>query len=370
MKNIRHILFLYWGRRGLSQLTRELAVAAASRDDMRAVLSLSRQNEEFEQFKSDTRLVLEPIDTFAHGSGAVLQAWRIPLIAMGLRKAILRHRIDTVVTLMPHVWSPLIMPLLGGLPIRHYAIIHDAVPHPGDRTGLSHQLLLQTGRQADKIITLSQSVTDKLKTRKTIGMKPMITLFHPLLRFGSTQKARIYQAGEPWRLLFLGRIQTYKGLSLLLDSIEIIRQSGQRVELTIMGEGSLAAEQDRLQRLNVSVLNRWLSEDDIAQALASHHAIVLSHIEASQSGIAAMALGNEIPVIATPVGGLVEQITDGHTGLLARAVTASALAQRITDLFSEPALYDAVRQGLAQHRARHSCDNFIAQMLAAIADDD
>lgn len=369
MKNKKHILFLYWGRRGLTQFTRELALASSSRNDLKTVLSLSRQHEEFEQFASEPRLTLEPIDTFAHGSGAILQAWRIPVIALALRKAIRHHRVNTVVTLMPHVWSPLIMPLLGGLGIRHYAMIHDAVPHPGDHTGLSHQLLLQTGRQANTVITLSQSVTEKLKARHYDVLGPIITLFHPLLSLEATPKARIYQSGEPWKLLFLGRIQTYKGLGLLLDSIEILQNSGQRVELSVMGEGSLKDEQDRLQRLNVSVVNRWLSEGDIAQALANHHAIVLSHIEASQSGIAAMALGNGMPVIATPVGGLLEQIIDGQTGLIAQSVTPLALAERVSDLFSNPNLYDAISQGLAQHRTNNSCDSFITQMLAAIDDD-
>jgi glycosyltransferase involved in cell wall biosynthesis len=62
-----------------------------------------------------------------------------------------------------------------------------------------------------------------------------------------------------------------------------------------------------------------------AVALGDDGRLVLSNIEASQSGVVALAHGFGIPVVATPIGGLTEQIKDRHSGLIARSVTAAAL---------------------------------------------
>ncbi len=70
-------------------------------------------------------------------------------------------------------------------------------------------------------------------------------------------------------------------------------------------------------KLGANVVNRWLNEEESPTALSAHHAVVLAHIEASQSGVAASAVGAGAPIISTPVGGLREQVVDGETGLLA-----------------------------------------------------
>ena len=49
--------------------------------------------------------------------------------------------------------------------------------------------------------------------------------------------------------------------------------------------------------------------------LSQYDCMVLSNIEASQSGVVALAHGFGMPVVATPVGGLTEQIKDRHSGL-------------------------------------------------------
>lgn len=367
MTSKQSILFVYWGRRGLTRFTHELAMAANAHPDLHCVLSLSRQNEDFEGF-SVAGFDLVPIDTFIHGSGALFQAWRIPFIAKAIRQTIKQRRIGIVVTLMPHVWSPLIMALLSDCPIRHYAIIHDANPHPGDRTGMAHRLMLQTGKQADGIITLSQSVTSELQKRPDFVDKSFTTLFHPVTPIDGA-KVCPHQMGEPWKLLFLGRIQAYKGLGLLLDSIQLLREQGKPVELTVMGEGSLSREQNQLDALQVNIINRWLTDQDIALALSTHHAVILSHIEASQSGIAALALGNGMPVVATPVGGLTEQVFDGQTGLIARDVTAISLAETISNLFQNEGLSEAINQGIDHHKSKLSFKRFVDRLLESICKD-
>ena len=97
--------------------------------------------------------------------------------------------------------------------------------------------------------------------------------------------------------------------------------------------------EDILETMGAYVDNRWLREVDIAPALAKLDLLVLPYIVASQSGVIAAACGAALPVVVTPVGGLVEQVRDGESGIVAEAVAADAVAAAIARLATDAALY-------------------------------
>jgi glycosyltransferase involved in cell wall biosynthesis len=90
---------------------------------------------------------------------------------------------------------------------------------------------------------------------------------------------------------------------------------------------------------------------------------VLAHTEASQSGIAAIAHGLGVPVIATPVGGLPEQVRDGITGLVATRADAQNLAAAIRALARDPELYRRIVAGIAETRQERSMQRFLSGLV-------
>lgn len=359
------VIFLYWGRRGLAQFAFELAEAARRMPGLRWQLSLSRQGEEFERFATFGDAIL-PVDTFTHGHGAISAAHRIFRLQRAMAEAIRRDRVEVVVNLMPHVWSPFVVDKIRAAGARYATLMHDAQRHPGDRTGLVHRLLIQDLTRADRVITLSNAVADQLQRDRAISPSKLVRLFHPWLSFGVRSEAPRPPAHGSWRLLFLGRIMAYKGLPVLLDALEQLRGSGRNFTLSVLGAGDITALRPRLERLGATIVNRWLSNEEIAAALGSHHAVVLSHIEASQSGIAAAALGAGVPVVGLPTGGLLEQIEDGHTGLLATRADGRALAEAIDRLVTTPQLYETLTDTIARRQPKQSMEAFLASMLQAI----
>ena len=115
--------------------------------------------------------------------------------------------------------------------------------------------------------------------------------------------------------------------------------------------------------LGAEVENRWLSDAELSQRLGRHHAVVLSHIEASQSGIAALAGAHGLPIIATPVGGLPEQVLDGRTGLLARSADVESLAAAIARLARDPHLYDIMCGEIRDTTRERSCMRFLDNLV-------
>ncbi|KAA2235236.1 glycosyltransferase family 4 protein [Salinarimonas soli] len=364
---VRHpqkILVVYWGRRGLNALVHEILGAFGRRGDTDYLVSLSRHNSDLPAFAVlGGRIVLA--DIFQRSPGALNLA-RLRALRRSVAALVREQGITDVVTLMPHVWSFAVSSAFREGGARYHTVIHDAIRHPGDGTGVVLPLLLRDALTADTVFTLSEGVAAELQRRQGIEASRLKVLFHPAT--GPANLAPVAPpAGEPWRFLFLGRIMPYKGLPLFVDMVSRLRAEGRAVEATVMGEGGLGSNEAALAALGAKVVNRWVSDAEIASALREHHALVLSHIEASQSGVAATALGAGLPVIATPVGGLKEQVRDRTTGLLAREANAAALAEAAREMMDVPGLHSRLASGAAAACATTSGDAFVEALLSALA---
>ena len=250
--------------------------------------------------------------------------------------------------------------------IRYVSVIHDVVPHPGDKTAWLTPWLLRDAKHADLVVTLSRSVAERLVGQKRISISQILPLFHPDLRFGSSGKSRTLDPDCPFGILFFGRIMAYKGLSLLIDAVEMLRASGHRIRLGIAGSGPLGAELERLRALDAEIMNRWISDDEVSGILARYDAIACSHVEASQSGVVATAFGNCMPVVAMPVGGIAEQVVDGKTGVLARRVSAQAFADAIRRLIVDGRTYASISQHLHESAPDRSMGRFLSEITKEV----
>src|SRR5262245_12034745 len=362
----RRILFAYWGRRGaLSRFTLNLARACEHIAELDATISVSRQNELFQEF-----LPLGPkllaVQTFTSSMGALIRPHHLVRLRHELLQRLISDRIEAVVTLMPHIWSPLISPAIRRNGMRYLTVIHDADPHIGDRTAVATRWLLRDARAADRVITLSSAVAERLVVTGRVSQSRIATLFHPDLGYrAGPPRPRTAPAGRPLRCLFFGRIMPYKGLPILLDAWEILRREGLSIEVGVYGEGDLADCADRLRRLGAEVVNEWIAEERIAAIFDRFDVVVLPYIEASQSGIAAIAVASGLPIVATPVGGLLEQVRELETGVVAQAVDAPSLAQAIKRLL-DPSVYETIQQGIAASREARTMHRFV-ELLVALA---
>jgi glycosyltransferase involved in cell wall biosynthesis len=362
-------MFLYWGRRGLSRFAIEVTKAALVSKAFCVGISVSYQNENFAAFDELGEAVF-PSTTFSTNVGALVHAWRIPLIRRQLLRHIATHRPEVIIELMPHVWSPFIVPAIKAAGVRYVTILHDGNPHPGDyRSASVNWFTKRTLRHAEFILTLSGAVAGRVEATGLVPREKIFKLFHPDLNFGGHRGLGPPRSGEPLRLLFFGRIMLYKGLPLFLDMVDELRGEGIAVEVGVFGEGDLGSSRARLEAMGAEVVNRWLTETEISTVLGRFHAIVLSHVEASQSGVAAAAFGADLPVIATPVGGIIEQVQDKITGVLASRADAAALAESAKRLMFEPGLYHQICQNIVALKANRSMARFVEECVSLLLHD-
>lgn len=360
------ILFVYLGRHGaLGRFTYELATAARDSDGADCRFLISAHNENAAAMAAQFPGILT-LPTFKRPSPSAI------VLGYGTARRQLIAILESmqpcaVVSLMPHIWSPLLSDTIKRRGCRLLSIIHDAAPHPGDPTARVTRWLLRDAAKADRAIVLSRAVSRSLAAGNFAPPDRIRTLFHPDLMFASDGRERARQPGRPLRLLFFGRIMAYKGLDLLAEAVATLKQQDANfpVSLGVFGSGAITPRtRALLEVLGATIENRWIRDDEITPILSNYDAMICSHVEASQSGVAATAFGHRMPVIAFPTGGIVEQIAHRKTGLLARETSAAALATAIETLANEPGLYEAISHNLTATAPQRSMATFLEQISA------
>lgn len=336
------LLFWYWGRRGAGgQLTLALAEALARRPGAALALSLSRQADLLAETAA-LGLPTDAVDTYASAADFLLNLPRVPALSRRLVAQAHAHRAGVVVSVMTHLWTPLVAPALRRAGIPFVPLVHDAAPHPGD-PGLFWNWRLDRELDAARMaVALSGSVEAAIRARRPGLPVARLPLGAHLPAAALEAAAPTGQAGD---FLLFGRFRAYKGLDLLRDAFRLLRQRHPEARLRVVGEGDAEALAPGLSALEgAQVEPRWVAEADIPPLLASAGALVLPYREASQSGVVSLAHALGVPVVATPVGGLVEQVTDGVDGVVAAATEPAALADAMARL-CDPAERDRLAAG-------------------------
>ena len=142
------------------------------------------------------------------------------------------------------------------------------------------------------------------------------------------------------RVLYVGRLTSLKGMSVLLDAMVAIRDAVPRVELVVIGDGpDRDAFEAHARRLGIdsSVSFRGVrSPQEVADALASTDVFVLPSFAEGVPVSLMEALAAGVPVVSTPVGGVTELVEHGVNGMLVRPADPDALASAVTELLGDP----------------------------------
>lgn len=194
--------------------------------------------------------------------------------------------------------------------LKSYFIIntlHDPKLHLGEESFFVEILRRLEIKRSNKLVLLNsfyvdQVIRDFKKKKEDIIVIPHASFF--VKKESSLSDSFVY------RILFVGRIERYKGVDLLLNAMDNVIEKFKDIQCTIAGSGNIQPYMQKIEMLgnNVSILNKWLSDDEIENLIATHDFLVLPYLDASQSGVIPLAYGSEKTVVATNVGALSEQV--------------------------------------------------------------
>lgn len=146
-------------------------------------------------------------------------------------------------------------------------------------------------------------------------------------------------------IFYAGRLLAEKGVSELVDGVELFAQHGNDVELRIAGKGPLSAMlEERSSRSSVLVYLGGISPNRVACELDQASVFVNpSNLAEGFPTILLEAGSAALPVISTPYGGSSELIRDGQTGWIIPRGEAGCIASCLQEVVSSPE--EAQRRG-------------------------
>jgi glycosyltransferase involved in cell wall biosynthesis len=209
--------------------------------------------------------------------------------------------------------------------IHHIRIYYDLWdsrfrPVPDTATGRSFRQALfdldtRTISEAKKVFTNSQTVADRLQKYNGLAAQP---LYPPILN-----PSRFRHDGYGDEIVAICRIVWHKRQKLLVEAMRFVKTD---VRLRICGEAFDPQEAQALCELATScghadriiIENRWISEEEKADYLASALAVAYLPVDEDSYGYPSLeaAHSRKCVITATDSGGVLELVEHGRNGLI------------------------------------------------------
>ena len=221
-----------------------------------------------------------------------------------------------------HVWNLPIMKAVEGK-THIYHVIHEVIPHEGDRqvrqVDLFNKVLVKL---SDTIVLRNEKYIPAMVKR--YGISPDRVKYMELWR-------RYPEYTEPkhtGKVLFFGRINPYKGADNLLKIVRLCPD----VSFDVVGRVDPEMEEtvkELSREKNVRLQTGYVSDDEMKKAFINADWAIVPYNSASQSGIIIDAYKYSRPVIAFNVGAIAEQVEDGESGYLIPAGDIEAFSTAV-----------------------------------------
>lgn len=226
-------------------------------------------------------------------------------------KKLKAEKIDRIYFESLHIWNvPILVYAAFHKKLKTFQVIHDIIPH-------------DSGAKAKLIILMNKIVcklSDIIIIRNEKYKQELINKYH-------IEESRV-QVIDLWRrfpafnqpnfsgeMLLFGRINPYKGLDNFIDIVKNCNEIKFRIVGTINQKFQKQINELALFP-NVSIVNRYVTDDEMRNYFIMSDWILVPYNSASQSGVIIDAYKYSRPVIAFKVGAIEEQVEDGLSGFL------------------------------------------------------
>ena len=302
-----------------------------------------------------------PVRTGSSHRETMLRTLSLPALLPAIVREVRAFQPDLVHFPLSHPWNPAVAAALRQYPI--VFTVHDPLPHSGAKwqrvTWLTHSAMY---RLATRFVVLSRfchrALPPSVRDRATVVPLPALT------HYCSSSPV----ASGRHRIVYFGRVEPYKGVNTFCDAAALLVAEGSDADFVIAGSGPLPENVNRIPESHRTIMNRYISEQEVSDLLASASLVVLPYTDATQSAVLAAAYAAGVPVVATTVGSLPEFVEHERSGLLVAPGDPVALAKAVARVVQDPALHQRLRLGaVAMARTELSWERAVEGHLEAYA---
>lgn len=213
--------------------------------------------------------------------------------------------------------------------------IHDVCSHPGEKRGIQGYLSKKIRENSRYIVVHGEYLKRQLVSESEHLKSKTHVIPHGALS--------IYKKWDtPWpeeehAILFFGRIAPYKGIDILIKATPLIAKEIPDVKIIIAGNGEDFSKYRSLitDKEYFEINNRFISNHEVPKFFRRASVVVLPYIEASQSGVVAVAYAFGKPVVVTDVGSIPEVVDEGMTGFVIPPNNSKSLANALIKILKD-----------------------------------
>lgn len=218
-------------------------------------------------------------------------------------------------------------------------IIHEVHGDPisEDRSHILNVLIIALerlcARFADRIIVKSELIRETFLQRGVGHAEQYEIIFHGV-DLECFQNEIVVEDREKGQIIFVGRLAKGKGINDLLEAIQGLSD----IEVKIVGDGPQYDQLEKVIREKELPAELLGYREDIEELMAQADIFVLPSYREGTPRVITEAQASGLPVIATDIAGIPEQVQSAETGFLIRPGDKRALAYFIDKLMSSPKL--------------------------------
>jgi glycosyltransferase involved in cell wall biosynthesis len=377
------------GRRRILYVHNSADIYGASRSLTRLLVGLDRRRFEPSVLLPEDgplKACIENLDVkvFVDSSLAILTRYtaplplffyRFPISVWRLHSLMRKERIDLVHTNTGVIFSPGLAASLAGIP--HLWHVRESFDEfRGQRWKIYSAYMRMV---SNKIVCVSNAVAEQFTDRKKVVVihngfsLDEFAVDQPSLRREFRQRLNISETD--FVVACSGRIKwNRKGQEFLVRAAALLRDNGRAVTLVIVGT-PWPGNEEHLHRLRSLVEESDLRDrvvftgelPDARPAYAASDVVVLPSAQPEPfAGVVMEAMCMGKPIIATAVGGSLDQVVDGQTGYLVPPADPDALAEKILILLEDPALRKRMGEAGAERVRMHFNLQQMVEKLEAI----
>lgn len=218
--------------------------------------------------------------------------------------------------------------------------VHDPKPHSGKDSRVfnfqRHGYYLRVVRRlCDVAIVHGDKLSmDLVSVVPSLANRVFVVPHGPLGMFNADQRRREQENGV---LLFFGRIEAYKGLGDFVEAVEILAQRGVPVKGVVAGRGSdLEPYRERIAGSpNFELIEKYIPRNEVIDLFDRAEIVVQPYLNATQSGVALLAIGRGRAIVATDVGCIRDVVKNGVNGVLVLPGNSALLSNAIASLLCD-----------------------------------
>jgi glycosyltransferase involved in cell wall biosynthesis len=335
---VRILLVSLYGRGGMVHYTSQLANALAKDNEITIIIPTHTDLKYFES-NINVKLIKAPPSIF------LSLFYLLNIFAfIGLYRFIKSYDPHVIHFLNEHPFNNLIM---LGLKYKTVLTCHDPVIHTGERSRFWMNLFqlneVYQIKRVDKIIVHGKALFKDLIEQDISSDKIAVIPHGDYSFFKKFEESDIKENNS---ILFFGRIKPYKGIKYLIEAEKIISKKASNYKLIIAGEGDITPYNiDTKNNPRLIIINRYITDSEVAMLFKQSIMVVLPYLDASQSGIIPIAYAFKKPVVVTDVGSISEVVEDNVTGFIIPPGDANSLAGVILKLLNN----DELRKNMGEN---------------------